>query len=60
MDWGELGSSILSMAPLIGGAIGGPGGAALGSLLSSTFGGEADDPEGLAALIKADPQAAIK
>jgi len=47
MDWGELGSSILSMAPLIGGAIGGPGGAALGSLLSSTFGGEADDPEGL-------------
>ena len=60
MDWSELGSSILSMAPLIGGALGGPGGAAIGSLLSSTFGGSSDDPEGLAKLIAADPQAAIK
>lgn len=60
MEWSDLGRSIASMAPLLGGALGGPGGAALGSLISNAFGGSADDPDGLVKLIQADPNAAIK
>ena len=60
MDWSDLGKSIASMAPLLGGALGGPGGAAIGSLISSAFGGSDEDPDGLVKLIQADPNAAIK
>jgi len=61
MEWSDLGSSLASIAPILGGAVGGPGGAAIGSLISNMFGGKPDDsPEQLARLIEADPQAAVK
>jgi len=60
MDWNDVGKTIANFAPLLGGAIGGPGGAALGSLISNDFGGSAEDPDSLVNLIQADPQAAVK
>ncbi len=59
MDWSDLGKSIAKMAPILGSALG-PGGTVIGGLISSAFGGVADDPEELSKLIAADPQAAVK
>jgi len=56
----SLASTIASFAPMLGGLIGGPGGAVLGKLVASTFGSDTEDPKELERLIKADPQAAIK
>ena len=60
MDWSDLGKTISGFAPVLGGLIGGPGGAMVGKLIASEFGGDAEDPKQLAQLVKADPQAAIK
>ena len=59
--WIELGKSIARLgAPLLGGAIGGPGGAALGSIVASALGGNADDPDDLNRIIGLDPESAVK
>lgn len=60
MDWSDLGRTVSGFAPLLGGLVGGPAGAAAGKLIASAFGGDADDPKQLEQLIKADPQAAVK
>jgi len=54
----DLGKTISSFAPLLGAII--PGGGPILSLVASIFGGDADKPDELEALIKADPQAAVK
>jgi len=59
MDWNDLGKSIANMAPMLGSALG-PGGTLIGSLISSAFGSDTEDPEELAKIISADPQAAVK
>ena len=60
MEWSDLGETIAGMAPMLGSAFG-PGGTIIGSLISSAFGGKGDEgPDELAAMIAADPQAAIK
>ena len=60
MDWSDLGESIASMAPMLGSAFG-PGGTAIGGLISAAFGGNGkESPDELAKLIAADPQAAMK
>lgn len=56
----SLGETIAGFAPMLGGLIGGPLGVGLGKLVASAFGGDADDPEELAKIISADPQAAVK
>jgi hypothetical protein len=58
--WSKLGGWVADKAPLLGGALGGPGGAALGGLIAATFGGDPNDPEQLLAHVQADPQAAVK
>lgn len=61
MDWGELGKKIAGIgAPLLGGAIGGPGGAAIGGMVAEAFGLSTDDPTEIAQAIERDPQAAVK
>lgn len=60
MNWKDLGKKVAQAAPLLGGALGGPGGAAIGGLIASAFGGDPNDPEALAAKIQNDPQSAIK
>ena len=59
MDWSDLGKTIAGFAPLLGGVVGGPAGAGIGSIIASAFGVE-DKPDAIAAAIKNDPEAAIK
>ena len=59
MDWSELGSKVMDMAPALGSALGGPAGGAAGAALASVFGTE-DDPDQIAKAIEQDPEAAAK
>jgi hypothetical protein len=61
MDWKDLGSKIVSLgAPLLGGAVGGPGGAILGKVVANMFGGDPEDPSDLLSKLTMDSDAALK
>lgn len=61
MDWKELGRLVVEKgAPLLGGVLGGPGGAALGGVVASMFGGDPENPKALAQAIQGNPDAAVK
>lgn len=65
MDWKDIGKVVKKVAPVLGGIIGGPPGAALGtgvSLLASVLGVESEDPqpEEIMQAITGDPEALIK
>jgi hypothetical protein len=60
MNWSDVGKSIAKMAPLLGTALAGPGGAAIGSIVAATFGGDKDNPEDIYNKIVADPDASVK
>ena len=61
MNWKTLGRQVIDTgAPLLGGILGGPGGAAIGGLVASAFGGDPADPVDLLNRISMDPEAAIK
>lgn len=60
VNFSELGQRIAQSAPLLGGALAGPLGSTLGSLIAAKFGGSSSQPEALQALLTADPQAALK
>lgn len=60
MDWLEFGKAIaLKGAPLLGAAIGGPGGAAIGVTLAKVFGSDTT-PEAILEAVDRDPLAAVK
>jgi hypothetical protein len=59
MNWQELGKQVAEYAPLLGGVLGGPSGAAVGTMLASKFGTK-ETPNDIAAAIQADPNAALK
>ncbi len=59
MSWKKIGASIGKVAPYLGAALGGPGGAAIGEMLSKALGVD-NTPDAVAAAVKADPQAALK
>ena len=59
MSWSDVGKTIASAAPLLGGVVGGPLGAGIGSIIASVFGVE-DSPAAISAAIKADPESALK
>lgn len=59
--WAELGKTIIRKgAPLLGGIIGGPGGAAIGGLVAKVFGGDPTDPADLMARVESDNDAMVK
>lgn len=58
-SWKELGHTIASAAPLLGGALGGPGGAAIGELVASALGVE-NTPGAISNAMNTDPQAMVK
>lgn len=58
-EWSDLGKTVASAAPLLGGVVGGPLGAGIGSIIASVFGVE-DTPSAINAAINADPDAAVK
>lgn len=60
MDWKKLGKEIAKIgAPLLGTALGGPGGTAIGSIIASLFGVD-NESEAIYQAIQTDPQAATK
>ena len=59
MKWSDIGKTVAEFAPMLGGLVGGPAGAGVGSLIASAFGVE-NKPDAIAEAIKADPQAAVK
>lgn len=60
MNLGAVGKIVAKAAPLLGGALAGPAGAAIGSIVAAKFGGDIIDPQDLIARIDADPQAQVK
>ena len=62
MDWKEIGRTAASVgAPLLGGALFGPAGAAVGSIIAAQFGISPDaTPDQVLTAIKGDPDAALK
>lgn len=58
-EWSDLGKTIASAAPLLGGVVGGPLGAGVGSIIASVFGVD-NDAQAINAAIKSDPNAAVK
>lgn len=59
MDWSDVGRIAAKAAPVVGTLLGGPAGGAIGGLVASVFGVEAE-PDKVAQAIQADPEAAIK
>ncbi len=62
MDWKSVSNAAISVgAPLLGGALFGPAGAAVGSIIASKFGVPLDStPDQVLAAINGDPDAALK
>lgn len=62
MDWKQVGNAVISVgAPLLGGALFGPAGAAVGSIIAGKFGVSPDaTPDRVLTAINADPDAALK
>lgn len=62
MDWKEIGNTAVKVgAPLLGGALFGPAGAAVGSIIAGKFGVSPEStPEQVMAAINGDPDAALK
>lgn len=56
----HLTHTVARAAPLLGHALAGPSGAAIGQILAAKFGGDVNEPESLHALIQADPDAHLK
>ena len=62
MDWKQVGNAAITVgAPLLGGALFGPAGAAVASIIAGKFGVSPDaTPEQVMAAINGDPDAALK
>jgi len=58
-SWGDVGKLVGSAAPIVGTALGGPAGGAVGSMIASLLGVE-DKPDAVASAIKADPSIVVK
>ena len=59
MNWEDIKGAVGKIAPLVGTAIGGPAGAAIGSMVSSALGVD-NTPDAVAHALKTNPDAAIK
>tara|TARA_R110002096_G_scaffold427197_1_gene637733 strand:+ start:75 stop:602 length:528 start_codon:yes stop_codon:yes gene_type:complete len=59
MNWDNVKSLIGNSAPIIGGLLGGPAGAGIGTLISSVLGVE-DNPNAVINELKANPEAMLK
>jgi uncharacterized membrane protein YccC len=59
MNWKDLASTVGKAAPILGTLLGGPAGAAVGSIIASAL-GTGNDPAEVERAIAADPQALVK
>lgn len=61
MDWKELGKKVIALGlPALGMSLGGPGGAALGSIIASSLGLSDSNPETIAKAIATNPDNIVK
>ncbi len=61
MDWKELGKKIVEIgAPILGTALMGPGGSALGGIVAKAVGGDPKDPKSLMEAIEKNASAAVE
>lgn len=60
MNLKDIGKAIAKTAPILGTALGGPAGAAVGALIAAVFGGDPNNPDELYKLIQNDPDAIVK
>lgn len=61
MNWMDIGKQAIQLgAPILGGALGGPAGAAVGAMIANQFGIDTPTPDNIMSAIKADPEAALK
>lgn len=59
VNWKSVSAAVAKVAPLLGTALGGPGGTAIGALVAGVLGCEAT-PDAVTAAIATDPNAAMK
>jgi hypothetical protein len=59
MDWRDIAATVGKTAPLLGTLLGGPGGAAIGGIISSVL-GTASDPDAVLTALANSPDAAVK
>lgn len=59
MDWKDIGSAIAKVAPVLGTAVAGPAGGAVGALIATALGSDST-PDAVSAAISADPEWAYK
>ena len=59
MDWSSIGKLLGVAAPIVGTALGGPAGAAVGGLIAEMLGVDSE-PDAVANAIKADPNIVVK
>lgn len=59
MNWADLKNDIAKVAPVLGTAIGGPAGAAVGALVSSALGTD-NTPDAVLSAVQANPDAVLK
>jgi hypothetical protein len=59
MNWSDIKGIVGNIAPLVGTALGGPAGAAIGGMVSSALGVD-NTPDAVAQALKSNPEAAIK
>ena len=61
MDWKNLVTDIAKAgAPILGGVLGGPGGATIGAMIAGLFDADPNDPQDIAMKMAIDPEATIK
>ncbi len=58
--WSKVGAMLAPLAPIIGGALGGPAGASVGALLADKLGVDSKSPDAVAAAISANPTRAVE
>lgn len=59
MKWKDIAGAVGAAAPLLGGLLGGPAGAAIGGIVSSAL-GVANEPNAVHQALQADPDALVK
>ena len=59
MNWSDIKDTLAKVAPTLGGLIGGPAGAGIGSMLSAAL-GCANTPDAVQQALTVDPEAAVK
>lgn len=59
MDWKDIAGVVGKAAPILGTLVGGPGGAAIGSLIATAL-GTSNEPDEVAKALQTNPEAAIR